>query len=223
MTLETPMPLGLVWHWTAGKCVAPGYATALAEEIRTYDKTRDRPVSWHVLIAKDGRMFQSVPFNQGSWHVGRPGRIGGAPQKTNGFWNAATFPEGKLFGNINRATIGVELENAGRLEVVDGKFYCWPYWTNPTAPAGARTPDPTLELPESRAQMMAGTWYDTFPAPQEQAAQRLVQALAIKYKWSRSVTQYGHLMFDPGRKEDPGPLWLELALPRILDGVFGKE
>lgn len=224
--LEVPTPLGIVWHWTAGRCTTPAHADNLVAGIRTYDKGKDVAASWHVLIAKDGRLFQSVPFNQGSWHVGRPGRIGGLPAKTvDGTWNATTFPAvpgSRLFGNINRGTVGVELENSGRLmHSTDGKFYCWPYWVNPDAPAGSGVLDKNCEVSKDRAVQLGGEFYDVFPPAQVASARDLLKALVVKYKWTREVSQYGHLMFDPGRKEDPGPLWLGTTLPGILDELFG--
>lgn len=221
--LQAPDPLGIIWHWTGGVCRGSGAARALAEEIRGYDRTRDRPASWHVLVAKDGTIYQSVPFNLGSWHCGRPGRVGGKPVKVGGAWDATAWPGGKLFANVNAATVGVELLNSGRLEKVGSSYYCWPYWLNPNDAADLRQPDSKLEVDPSRAVALGSLWYDEYPPAQEQAAQRVLTALVLKYKWGRAASQYGHLHFDPARKEDPGPLWLDVVLPRILDGVFGAE
>lgn len=215
-------PLGIVWHWTGGVCRGPNAHRILADEIRTYEPAKDRAASWHVIIAKDGRMIQSVPLNLGSWHVGRPGRLGGKPKMTNGAWDATLF-EGRLFANINRGSVGVELLNAGRLEKVGEKFYTSPYWLHPDDPPEKRVPNPALEIEAERSVWVAGGFYDEYPDAQVQAATRLMQALALKYKILREGAQYGHVMFDPKRKEDPGPLWLEQKLPAVLDRVFGPE
>lgn len=211
------VPMGLVWHWTGGRGGAK-FAVGCAEEIRTYTAGVDRPASWHVMVCRDGRLVQSVSFDKGAWHVGRPGRIGQPPVRDvgTGVW---TVPTGRLYGNVNRGTVGVELENAGRLEKVGDNYYCWPYWLHPDdANSG---PDHRYEVAASRAQVCEGQFYDNFPAEQEQAATRLLQALTIRYKWPRAVSGYGHLMFDFPRKQDPGPLWLTDALPRIQDLVYG--
>ena len=215
----TGAPQGLVWHWTAGKG-GPRFAVGCAEEIRSYVPNVDRPASWHVLVCKDGRLIQSVSFDRGAWHVGKPGRLGGAPVRDamTGEWSV---PSGRLYGNINRGAIGVELENAGRLEKVGDRFYCWPFWLHPDNHDDG--PDPKYEVDASRAQECEGKFYDAFPPEQEQAATRLLVALTIRYKWTRAVSAYGHLMFDSPRKEDPGPLWLTESLPRVLDLVYGPE
>jgi hypothetical protein len=95
--LATPAPLGIVWHYTDG-VGGPGYAEGLARHIQTFRRGVDRPASWHLVIAKDGAIYQSAPFTVGTWHVGKPGIIAG-----------------RRFANINHVTVGCELENAGRL------------------------------------------------------------------------------------------------------------
>jgi len=202
LAVDIPGPQGLVWHWTGGHSRSTTFAKALADEIRTFDKAKDRPASWHVLIAKDGTIIQSIPFNRGAWHVGKPGRIAG-----------------RLHANINRATVGCELVNAGKLEQVGGRFYCWPFWLHPDHPE--QGPDQKLEIEPARAIQVADGWYDDFPIEQRQAGQRLAQALALRYGLSRADTAWGHVDFDAPRKMDPGPLWRERYLPLILDGTFG--
>jgi len=222
-TLDVPAPLGIVWHWTGGRCTTPTHAPALADSIRTYDKSKDTAASWNILIAKDGRIFQSVPVGMGSWHVGKPGRIGGPPVKMpDGKWDATQFAPGKLLGNINRGTVGVELENSGRLIMSGGKFYAWPYWKDPANPSFG--PDANMEIVATRAvEVPDDGFFDEFPAAQEDAARRLLAALVVKYGWNRDVSRYGHVMFDSPRKEDPGPVWLNTVLPRILNAVFGAQ
>lgn len=198
-------PLAIVWHWTGGPCRGPLYETALAEEIKGYKPNVDRAASWHVLVAKDGRLLQSVPFNVGSWHVGKPGRF-----------------NGRLFGNINRCTVGVEIANAGKLEKVGSKFYCSPYWLNPDAPEAERQPDPKLEIVVERAMQHADGWYDAFPEAQEMAATRLLASLVATFKWPKENCVWGHRDFDSPRKIDPGPLWQDVVLPRVLARVFGS-
>jgi len=204
--LAVPAPLGIIWHWTGGRG-GPGFAEGLARRAQTYRRGLDRAASWHVLIARDGVVCQSAPFNVGTWHVGRAGLIAG-----------------RRFDNVNRATVGCELENAGRLRKIAGRFYCWPYWLNPGAPAVERRPDPRCAVETSRAVAAAGQGvFDDFPAEQEASAAALLAGLVAHFAWTREVCAYGHRDFDSQRKEDPGPLWAGTVLPRILDGVFGGQ
>lgn len=201
--LAVPEPLGIVWHWTGGRG-GPGYAERLAQRAQLYRRGLDRAASWHVLIAKDGTVFQSAPFGVGTWHVGRPGVLAG-----------------RRFENVNRATVGCELENAGRLRKVGHRFYCWPYFTNPAAPAPERRADGRCAVDEGRAVVVPGQGtFDAFPPEQEAAAARLLGALALRFGWTREACAYGHRDFTT-HKEDPGPLWAELVLPRVLDAAFG--
>lgn len=211
--LEVPQPLGIVWHWTAGKG-GPHFAAALAKEIEGYDPKKDRAASWHVLIAKDGTIHQSAPFLRGTWHVGRAGKIG--VHQT---------------GNVNKCLVGCELENAGRLLMLGMRAYCWPYWLNPDAPHREREVDPRLEVDASRAVLgEAGFWkdaeggyFDAYSQAQEDSATAMLRALVSTYGWTPTTSSYGHCMFDYPRKEDPGPLWLKQALPRIMGSVFVEK
>ena len=203
-SLTVPNPLGIVWHWTAGRG-GPGFGETLARHAQTYQRGIDRPASWHVLVAKDGVIYQSAPFSVGTWHVGCPGLIAG-----------------HRFPNINRATVGCELENAGRLRKIGDHFFCWPYWTNPGAPTHELRPDPGCAVDTSRVATAAGKdTFDAFTPEQERSATVLLRALAARYAWRQDACAYGHRDFDPQRKEDPGPVWADTVLPRILNQVFG--
>lgn len=212
-SLEVPKPLGVVWHWTAGRG-GLGFAEGCCKEIEHYDPSKDRAASWHVLIAKNGDLHQCAPFLVGTWHVGKGGTIG-AHQSVN----------------INRCTVGVEIENAGRLLKLGPACYCWPFWLNPDAPSATRQPDPKLAVDPNRARPAeGGFWkdaeggnFDAFTSQQIASATVLLKLLVAAYGWDPAVCGYGHVMFDYPRKEDPGPLWLKEALPGILDAVFPKK
>jgi N-acetyl-anhydromuramyl-L-alanine amidase AmpD len=192
-----------VWH-TTDERGGPGTSEAMARRIQTFRRGVDRPASWHVLIAKDGAIFQSAPFTVGTWHVGTSGVIGG-----------------RRFSNINLATVGCELENAGRLRRLGGQAYCWPYYLNPGAPPYERRPDPRCALELDRAVVTPQGLFDAFTPAQEASAAALLRALVARYGWTREVCAYGHAQFDPQRREDPGPIWMGTILPRVLDQVFG--
>lgn len=63
--LATPheLPLGVMFHYTA---VRPG--ADLWKRIQGYDQEKDRAASWNILIEEDGKIYQSVSLQRGSWH-----------------------------------------------------------------------------------------------------------------------------------------------------------
>lgn len=118
-------------------------------------------------------------------------------------------------------TVGIELENAGRLKRLGALAYCWPYVVNPTARPTERRLDPACALPLERAVATPLGLFDAFTAAQEDSAGLVVQALVARYGWTREVCAYGHAEFDPAHREDPGPIWQQTVLPRVLDRIFG--
>jgi hypothetical protein len=191
-------PHGLVWHATGGVGGAT-FAEGLARRIQRYQRGVDRPASWHLLIARDtGSIYQSAPFSVGTWHVGRPGIVAGA-----------------RFANVNAATIGVELENAGPLMRRADGVYVWPYFRS----RSSREPDPRLRISPERVEMLAGVPYDRFPAAQIESARRLLLALTKWRRWGRRQLGYCHADFASPAKTDPGALWRTTVLPRLLDEV----
>jgi len=192
---------GVVWHWTGGPCLGPAYEIALADEI-----SRGTPrASWHFLIAKNGTVLQSVPTTKGAWHVGRPGYVGGPMVKLEtGGWRVQT---GEFHPNINRATIGIELANAGVLKQVGTTFRC----------EGYQAP-----IPPSRAVRFGDEWFDEYTPAQLKAAAELLRAIVDHHKLSPAACTAGHLAYHPTVKRDPGPLWIERHLPEVLESVFGE-
>jgi hypothetical protein len=200
--LEVKAPLGLVWHTTGG-VGGPGRAEALVRRIQTYRRGVDRPASWHFLVAKeDGTIFQSAPTTVGTWHVGAPGELAG-----------------RSFKNINHASIGVELENAGLLVERDGQFYTWPYYL-----PGGHTPDPRSRIERGRVAHHEASAFDGFPDAQIFSATALATCLVRAFGWDETALCHGHADFAAPRKIDPGPLWMKDVLPRILPqmGLTGQ-
>lgn len=199
--LSVSAPLGVVWHYTGG-VGGPQYAANLAERIRTYDRATDRPASWHLLIAKNGAVYQSVSLLRGSWHTGRGGEMAG-----------------KSWDNVNKVTIGIELENAGRLKRIGAKWFCWPYWEDKIA----EIPDKDCEVAATRSTRVQGEGYfDSFPESQIHTAISLTRSIAICYSLSAANLAHGHKDYDPIRKEDPGPLFKRVYLPTILSDALSR-
>jgi N-acetyl-anhydromuramyl-L-alanine amidase AmpD len=201
-----PAPLGITWHWTGGVC-KPGHAASLAKRIATL-KTGDREASWHVVISKQGDIYQSVSFEQGSWHCA----VGAVPDPHR---------SGRTH-RINRSLVGIELENAGRLKLLGGEWRCHPYWKVDKAGQyilknGLKVFDPALVVAPERAKIVEGKGvFDVFPEPQIVAALRLLEALMRTYSLDPVHCRYLHGDFEP-RKEDAGPRW-----QRILADWFDE-
>jgi N-acetyl-anhydromuramyl-L-alanine amidase AmpD len=187
-------PLGVLWHWTGGVC-KPGYAEILARKIQKLEKG-DRPSSWHLVISKQGRVYQSVSLEQGSWHC-KVGTIADAARRKH---------------RVNRSLIGVELENAGRLKRLGDHWYCHPYWKQNAAGDyilvnGLKVLDPKLIIEPERATVVAGQGvFDAFTAAQVIAARRVLDVLIERYALDPNNCRFQHGDFDK-HKEDAGPLW----------------
>ena len=189
-------PLGVCWHWTGGVC-RPGYAGVLARKIRTYNPTKDRAASWHVVISKQGWVYQSVPLDQGSWHSA----VG------------TVRDDAGLTHRVNRCLVGIELENAGRLKFLDEAWRCHPYWRHarPLHIADQdgfnKLADPALIIDPNRSVVAPGSGaFDRFPQAQVTAAGFVLGAIAARYGTSPTRCGFLHGDFDH-RKEDAGPLW----------------
>lgn len=65
----------------------------------------DTDVSAHLVIGHDGGIIQLLPFDTIAWHAGR------------------SSYEGRT--NLNRYSIGIEMDNAGQLHRREGRFYSW--------------------------------------------------------------------------------------------------
>ena len=95
---RTPLerPEVIVMHYTAG---GKGRDSAL------YLADAATRASAHVVVARDGEVFQLVPFNVRAWHAG------------------ASSLDGRA--NVNAFSIGIELANAGRLVRRDDRWFTW--------------------------------------------------------------------------------------------------
>lgn len=158
----------LVMHYTAGADAASAIATLTDPASRA---------SAHLVIARDGAVTQLVPFNRIAWHAGRsrwPGR------------------DGKMRTGLNRTSIGIELDNAGRLTRQRGRWRSW-------FGAVIESAD-VIEAPHRNDGVPAG--WQVYPAAQIAAAIAAARAIRARYGIQEIV---GHDDIAPGRKSDPGP------------------
>ena len=88
----------LVFHYTAGRS-----AESSVESLCT--RKPQGNASAHLVLARDGRIVQLMPFNIVAWHAG-------VSQ-----WNGVV--------GLNHASIGIEMDNAGAMSRVGNKFVAW--------------------------------------------------------------------------------------------------
>jgi N-acetylmuramoyl-L-alanine amidase len=128
--------------------------------------------SAHVVIARDGTITQLLPFNQEAWHAGKS------------HWDG--------HDGLNHSSIGIELDNAGKLTRQGSK---WLDWT------GKQIPDSEVMEATHKNETEPAGWH-TYTEPQLQAARELGALLIQTYHLKDLV---GHEDIAPGRKTDPGP------------------
>jgi N-acetylmuramoyl-L-alanine amidase len=91
----TGLPDTIVIHYTAGRD-AESSAKYLCSEVKA---------SAHLVIGRDGKIFQLVPFNTISWHAGE-----------------SSYGVRK---GLNKYSIGIELDNAGILQKTGNEYKAW--------------------------------------------------------------------------------------------------
>ena len=136
----------------------------------------------HVIVDRDGIIYQIRPFNQKCDHAG-----------ASRWWDSKIKYE-----NLNSCSIGVEFANAGDGANSDGtafdshRFKC---------PAGVR-----LAKHKNGGPM---TNWEIFPEIQINSGIEVFKAIVSKYKLDDLV---GHDDIAPDRKNDPGPLFPMLKI-----------
>lgn len=198
---------GIVWHYT-DTGAAPGSAQKLAERLA---KPGGRQASWHVLIGRDGSIWQSVPLTMSSWHAGSP--TAKAFSKYKGVWKLA--PSGM---GANSLFAGIELECVGEVRKVDGVWRGWSFGKDPQNKGVIVKPDEVVEAKDAAGRVR---FWHGYTEAQEVAAERIIRALDHWTHIQRVHCAFSHQMIDPDRRTDPGPVWMTQALPRILGRVFG--
>lgn len=154
-------PKYLVIHFTEGQTLLGAVITLT---------TKENKKSSHLVIGRDGTVEQLVPFDKIAFHAGVSA------------WKELT--------DLNRFSIGVELDNAGMLQKTPEG---WKAWFGRIYPA-----EEVLEAVHKNGTKVAG-WH-TFPPEQLKALQEAATALVKEYGLEDIV---GH--DDISAKWDPGP------------------
>lgn len=156
-------PRYLIMHYTAGRS---------ARESIDWFLNKNAKASAHIVIARDGTITQQVAFNRVAWHAGESR------------WQ-------DLIG-LNRYSIGIELDNAGRLTRQGTNWRAW---------FGGAYGDEDVVVAAHKHESAPSGWH-SYPEPQLAAATQLARLLVQLYEL-RDVL--GHEDISPGRKSDPGP------------------
>lgn len=153
----------LVIHYTAGSSAA-GAISSLTNPAHK--------ASAHLVIAHDGSITQLVPFDRIAWHAGRSR------------WHGL---EG-----LNRHSLGIELDNAGKLSRQGGQWRAW---------FGRTYQDTEVMEAVHKHETVSRGWH-LYSEAQIQATIDVSRLLIGRYGLLDVV---GHDDIAPGRKSDPGP------------------
>ena len=171
----------LVLHYTAGRTAA-GAVQWLTNPAAQ--------ASAHLIIGRDGAITQLVPFDTVAWHAG------------------ASSWEGRV--GLNRYSIGIEMDNAGRLTRHGNRWRAW---------FGADYPDGEVIEAVHKHETEPCGWHIYTPEQIEvvsEVATLLMQEYGL-------LDVIGHEDIAPGRKSDPGPAFPMQNLRARVLGRRGDE
>jgi len=156
-------PEHLVLHYTAGRDAA--------SSVRWFKNSNAR-ASAHVVVAKDGTLTQMVPFDRIAWHAGVSrweDRVG-----------------------LNAYSIGIELDNPGKLRRRGNRWYSW----------FEQDYDDEFVIEAVHKHEIESAGWHAFTPKQIDAALDLSLLLLKQYNLKEIL---GHEDIAQGRKTDPGP------------------
>lgn len=171
----------LVMHYTGGRSVETSIAWLLNPLSRA---------SAHVIVGRYGDITQLVPFNRVAWHAGIS-----SWQNVHG---------------INQHSIAIELDNAGRLEQIAGK------WVSPIKhiipPEQVRLGNHKSDPPGTPA-----SGWQIYTQQQIETILAIGQTLIAHYGLEDII---GHDDVAPGRGQDPGP---DFPMEYLRTVLFGHQ
>ena len=153
----------LVMHYTAGRNAKQSIAWLTKREARA---------SAHIVVARNGTITQLVPFDRIAWHAGSSEWLGRA--------------------GLNRYSLGIEMDNAGRLTRQGDRWRAW---------FGDEYAAEDVVEATHKHESAASGWHAY--SPDQIDATLEVASLLFNHYGLRDVL--GHEDIAPGRKTDPGP------------------
>lgn len=157
------LPDTIVIHYTAGSSTESSVDTLTNPDVKA---------SAHLVIGRDGSVTQLVPFNTIAWHAGK-----------------SAWGDRK---GLNKYSIGIELDNAGRLTKSGNKYSAW---------FGRTYSEKEVVEAVHRNEEEPGYWH-RFAEEQITKTFEICRLLINRYDIK---TILGHEEISPGRKTDPGP------------------
>ncbi len=179
------LPDTIVIHFTSGASAESAVQTLC---------DRERRVSAHLVVGRDGRVTQLLPFNIVGWHAGRSR------------WGERT--------GLNRYSLGIEVDNAGQLWRRDGRYQSWFGQTYPAAEV-VRGTHRNQGLPGAHPDILQPvSYWHRYGQIQLQVVEDTCAALIAAYGIRHLL---GHEEIAPDRKVDPGPAFpLDEMRARLL-------
>ncbi|MBW3570450.1 MAG: N-acetylmuramoyl-L-alanine amidase [Gemmatimonadetes bacterium] len=183
-------PRWLVMHYTAD-----GGNTAV-----DWFKNPASKASAHLVISRQGKITQMMPFDRVAWHAGES--------------------EWKGVSRLNRHSIGIEMVNYGDLfrHPTRGWMRYWKIngaykWLDPVVPESELMLDGQRQV---NGQRLAHAW-QRYTDGQVAAAFDAARAIVAAYRLEDVL---GHEEISPGRKTDPGPAF---GIAKFRERVMRRE
>lgn len=171
-------PDSLIIHYTAGRS---------GESSARYLAKDDVKASAHLVVDQSGKVFQVVPFNKKSWHAG------------DSIYNGRRY--------YNHFSIGIELDNAGKLTPSGADFVSW-FGKRYTANEAVRATHRNENKPR---------YWHVYTEAQIAVCEEISSLLVAHYDMKEIL---GHEEISPGRKSDPGPAF---PLDKLRSDIFSQE
>ncbi|SFC30620.1 N-acetylmuramoyl-L-alanine amidase [Flexibacter flexilis DSM 6793] len=171
-------PQFIIIHFTAGQS---------AESSVEWFKNPSAKASAHLVIGRDGKIIQLVDFNKMAWHAGKS--------------------KWADFNGFNNFSIGIELDNPGRLTKVGDRYLSWF--------KAEYSKDNVVEMPHKHEKGNS-YWYE-YTKEQIDACMKVCKLIMEKYHIQDIL---GHDDIAPYRKDDPGPLF---PMESFRSKLLGRE
>ena len=172
------LPDSIIIHYTAG--------SSAASSVKTLSNPKTK-ASAHLVIGRDNSITQLVPFDTIAWHAGRSSYKG-----RTGF---------------NKFSIGIEIDNAGRLEKSGDKYVSW----------FKKNYDPGDVVEAVHRNESASSFWHAYTEDQVSIVNDICELLIETYQITSIL---GHEEIAPKRKTDPGPAF---PLDQFRDHLLASD